>query len=42
MLGAIWWGMMIYACNPSTQETDIQGLQAQGWPGLDGKTLSQS
>lgn len=33
--------MMVAACHPNTQETEVVGLQVQGQPGLHGETLSQ-
>jgi hypothetical protein len=33
--------MVVHACNPSTQETEAEGLEMQGQPRLHSETLSQ-
>jgi hypothetical protein len=34
-------GVLVYVCNPSTQEVETGGFQVQGQPELHSKTLSQ-
>jgi hypothetical protein len=34
-------GMVVHACNSSTQEAEARGKQVRGQPGLDSKMVSQ-